>query len=312
MLRQKQILVEALRRQLELGKNKSEVPELLVKVKQEPSQNSGGPLSVLPHPPSSCEVGMVTIKQEVVEVQQVVSKTTLNVSPGRTLDAQIKSKQKSSHKNQQLICLQQSSRQFVQRQAIQKLLQQQQRNVQSQHRTAQSISQTLERCQNLQNPSQTKKRKCLKQQLQQPTLQNKQRLLLQQQKRQQHQILHTAVQLKQQEEPLWAPQVSNGCYKVISTTKTFFSSQVRWLRLQRGWIFGKYLPVIICFQESHLNQQSSPSLPLDLLKSNSTPAVLTDSKGNHFLIALTSHIRENAPEVCRSFRAATIKNPNIV
>lgn len=226
MLRQKQILVEALRRQLELGKNKSKVPELLVKVKQEPSENSGGPLSVLPHPPSSREVGMVTIKQEVVKVQQVVSKTTLNVSPSRTLDTQIKSKQKSSHKDQQLICLQQSSRQFVQRQAIQKLLQQQQRSVQSQHRTAQSISQTLERCQNLQNPSHPKK-KCLKQQLQQPTLQNKQRLLLQQQKRQQHQILHTAVQLKQQEEPPQAPQapqVSNGWYKVISTTKTFFSS----------------------------------------------------------------------------------------
>lgn len=233
MLRQKQILVEALRRQLELGKNKSKVPELLVKVKQEPSENSGGPLSVLPRPPSSsCEAGMVTIKQEVVKVQQVVSKTTLNVTPSRTLEAQIKSKQKSSHKNQQLICLQQSSRQFVQRQAIQKLLQQQQRNVQSQHRTAQSISQTLERCQNLENPSQMKKRKCLKQQLQQPTLQNKQRLLLQQQKRQQRQILHAAVHLKQQEaptqppQPPQPPQVSNRCYKVISTTKTFFLSEV--------------------------------------------------------------------------------------
>lgn len=228
MLRQKQILVEALRRQLELGKNKSKVPEPLVKVKQEPSENSGGPLPVLPHPPSSCEVGMVTIKQEVVEVQEVVSKTTLNVSPSRTLDAQIKSKQKNSHKNQRLICLQQSSQQFVQRQAIQKLLQQQQRNVQSQHRTAQSISQTLERCQNLENPSQMKKRKCLKQQqLQQPALQNKQRLLLQQQKRQQHQILHAAMQLKQQEATTQAPQVSNRSYKVISTTKTFFAGPVR-------------------------------------------------------------------------------------
>lgn len=231
MLRQKQNLVEALRRQLELGKNKSKVPELLVKVKQEPSENSGGPLSVLPHPPSSCEVGTVTIKQEVVEVQEVVSKTTLNVSPSQTLDTQTKSKQNNAHKNQQLICLQQSSKQFVQRQAIQKLLQQQQRNVQSQHRTAQSVSQTLERCQNLENPSQMKKRKCLKQQLQHPSLQNKQKLLLQQQKRQQHQILHAAMHLKQQEAPTQAPQVSNHHYK------GFLLHPVRCLKLPCGRIF---------------------------------------------------------------------------
>ncbi|XP_022619686.1 MKL/myocardin-like protein 1 [Seriola dumerili] len=51
-----------------------------------------------------------------------------------------------------------------------------------------------------------------------------------------------------------------------------------------------------------VNQQSAsaPSFPLDLLKTDSTPALVRDSNGNHFLIALTNHITENqspdAPE----------------
>ncbi len=65
------------------------------------------------------------------------------------------------------------------------------------------------------------------------------------------------------------------------------------------------LNVIVCFvqvSQAYLNQQSgpAPSFPLDLLKSNSTPTLVTDSNGNHFLIALASHIIENqrtdAPE----------------
>ena len=44
-----------------------------------------------------------------------------------------------------------------------------------------------------------------------------------------------------------------------------------------------------------LNQQtgSSSSFPLDLLKAHSTPTLVTDSNGNHFLIALTNHTTEN-------------------
>ncbi|XP_053194836.1 myocardin-related transcription factor A-like [Scomber japonicus] len=54
--------------------------------------------------------------------------------------------------------------------------------------------------------------------------------------------------------------------------------------------------------QAHLNQQSgsTPSFTLDLLKSDSTPTLVTDGNGNHFLIALTSHItddqRTDAPE----------------
>ncbi|CDQ63456.1 unnamed protein product [Oncorhynchus mykiss] len=44
-----------------------------------------------------------------------------------------------------------------------------------------------------------------------------------------------------------------------------------------------------------LNQQSrsTTSFPLDLLKTHSTPTLVTDSNGNHFLIALTNHCAES-------------------
>lgn len=40
----------------------------------------------------------------------------------------------------------------------------------------------------------------------------------------------------------------------------------------------------------YLHQHSVPVFPL---KSNATPIVVTDSNGNHFLIALTSHSTEH-------------------
>ncbi|TNN23017.1 MKL/myocardin-like protein 1 [Liparis tanakae] len=50
-------------------------------------------------------------------------------------------------------------------------------------------------------------------------------------------------------------------------------------------------------QVSHASftQQSGSAhpFPLDLLKSNSGPTLVTDGKGNHFLVALTSHVPES-------------------
>lgn len=238
MLRQKQRLVEVLRMQLEHGKRGGRVPEplILVKVKQEPPDMSSVPLSLghlpLSRPPSSCEmdVSTVTVKQEAVEAEEVVSKTTHGLL--QTQQAQIKSEQKSTQKKQQHICLQQSSLQFTQGQAIQKLLLQQQRNIQSH-------SQTLVR-QNLQDLSQQRKRKSHKQQLKQqeqqlkqPVLLNQQKSFLQQQNKQQHQTkqqqqiqIHTKIHLKQQQVLIQqkqqvrqqAPQVSNWFYSIIYNT----------------------------------------------------------------------------------------------
>ncbi|XP_061079796.1 myocardin-related transcription factor A isoform X2 [Conger conger] len=53
-------------------------------------------------------------------------------------------------------------------------------------------------------------------------------------------------------------------------------------------------------QQVFINQQmqtpasvSAPSFPLDLLKAQTTPTLLTDSNGNHFLIALTNHCTDS-------------------
>lgn len=216
MLRQKQRLVEVLRMQLERGKSRGRAPESLVpvKVKQEPSEKSSGCRSLdhspIPHLPSSCEmdVSMVTVKQETIEAEEVVCQTA---------------EQKSPQTKQQHICLQ-----FVQGQAIQKLLLEQQNNIQNQQRSIQSCNQTVIQ-QNLQNISQQRKRKSHKQQqLEHQSLLNHQRSFLQEQNRlqhqtrQQHQIqFHTKIHLKQQQvliqqrQPVQqtAPQVSDCFYK---------------------------------------------------------------------------------------------------
>lgn len=208
MLRQKQRLVEVLRMQLERGKSRGRAPESLVpvKVKQEPSEKSSGCRSLdhspIPHLPSSCEmdVSMVTVKQEAIEAEEVVCQTA---------------EQKSPQTKQQHICLQ-----FVQGQAIQKLLLEQQKNIQNQQRTIQSCNQTV---------IQQRKRKSHKQQqLEHQSLLNHQRSFLQEQNRlqhqtrQQHQIqVHTKIHLKQQEVLIQqrqqvqqtAPQVSDCFYK---------------------------------------------------------------------------------------------------
>lgn len=55
----------------------------------------------------------------------------------------------------------------------------------------------------------------------------------------------------------------------------------------------------VCFQVTPvlINQQNGSQLhtqaiSLDLLKANGTPTLVTDSNGNHYLIALTSHTTE--------------------
>ncbi|TKS91693.1 MKL/myocardin-like protein 1 [Collichthys lucidus] len=71
------------------------------------------------------------------------------------------------------------------------------------------------------------------------------------------------------------------------------------LRMQLEQGHPSFPPPVSCeldvtkVSETCLNQQSAPSFPLDLLKSTSAPTLVTDSNGNHFLIALSSHVTEN-------------------
>lgn len=201
LVKQQQRLVEALRTQLKQGKNKSKGPEppVLGKVKPEPAAS----------PP--CGTDIVSVEQK----EEVASTTTQRLHP--CLSLPIKSEQKISHKNQQRVFLQKSNQQFVQQQAIQKLLQQQQQ----QHGSGTGIRQTLETCQ-------AKKRKCSEQKQQTAPL-KKLTLPLQQQRSQRPHTLHGAAAPrgnKQEEAPLraqqvkrQAPRVSHACYEVISAGK---------------------------------------------------------------------------------------------
>lgn len=219
MLRQKQRLVELLRMQLEHGTRGGRVPEplVLLRVKQEPPDKPTVPLSFghppFPPPPSSvsCEMDVtkVTVKQEAIEAEEVVSETTMQLPDTHGLQPsnqtpeaqeqtqlQMKPEQMSTHtKHQQHVRLQQTTLQLAQQQAIQKLLLQQQHNIQNQQQKIQSRSQTLENQQNLQRLSQQRKKKSHKQQLKQ---QQQKQLLESQQQHQQSKQHQQQMQLKQQ------------------------------------------------------------------------------------------------------------------
>ncbi|XP_029364819.1 myocardin-related transcription factor A-like isoform X2 [Echeneis naucrates] len=314
MLKQKQRLVEVLRMQLELGKKKGRVtePVVLVRVKQEPPDKPSvpHPSGYLPSPSQTSSVSRdtaateVTVKQEATETEEVACKTTVQSRDSHGLvqsycqsqkaHEQIQLNIKPQTKQGQHVCLQQTALQLAQQQAIHKLLLQQQQQTTQNHN-----HQVLDSQQKLHKPSQQRKKKSHKQQLkqqQQPLhsrqqhqqsnqsqqqMQLKQQFLMQQQKSLlQHQI--------KQQQPTRQPQ------KIQLQTKMHLKQQQ-----------------VLIQQKQHAQQQSPQassecvnqqpgSLPFDLLKSDSTPALVTDSNGNHFLIALTNHInqsqRPDAPE----------------
>ncbi|XP_019121552.1 myocardin-related transcription factor A isoform X3 [Larimichthys crocea] len=313
MLRQKQRLVEVLRMQLEHGKRGGLVPEplVLVRVKQEPPDKPSVPLSSghpsFP-PPVSCELDVtkVTVKQEAVEEEEVVSETTIQSpdtrglpqSSTQTQEAQKKPEQMSTPTKQQHICLQETTLQFAQQQAIQKLLLQQQHNAQNQQQTVQNRNQTLENQQNLQKLSQQRKKKShkqqLKQQQQQQLSQSQQQQRQQQSKQHQQQMqLKQQILLKQQKSFLQQQnkqqQQTKQLQQIQIQTKIHLKQQQQ-LLVQQKQRAQQQSPQV---SQTCLNQQSAPSFPLDLLKSNSAPTLVTDSNGNHFLIALSSHVTEN-------------------
>lgn len=124
-LMQKEQMVEMLRFQLEIRTN-GELPESMVhvKVKQEPLDSYGSPLSLIhpPSPPFTPTEEMVTIKQEVIK-EEVVSWT----SPGVPQCAQ------KGH-----TC------EFSQQQMRQKLLRPQECDIQKEERTNENRDRTLE------------------------------------------------------------------------------------------------------------------------------------------------------------------------
>ncbi|KAI3360080.1 hypothetical protein L3Q82_014395 [Scortum barcoo] len=297
MLRQKQRLVEVLRMQLEHRARGGRVPEplVLLRVKQEPPDKPTVPLSFgqppFPPPLSSVsrdmDVTKVTVKQEAMEAEEVVPETTMSKTSSETPEAQ---EQLNTHtKHQQHVCLQQTTLQLAQQQAIQKLLRQQHHSIQNQQQKIQNCSQTLENQQNLQKLSQQRKRKSQKQQLkqQQQLFQSQQQ---HQQSKQQQMQLKQQILLKQQKLLLQQQnkQQTKQLQQIQIQTKIHLKQQ-QVLIQQKQQAQQQQPPQV---PQAYLNQQSA-SFPLDLLKNNSTPTLVTDSNGNHFLIALTSHVAEN-------------------
>uniref|UniRef100_A0A3Q3K8N0 SAP domain-containing protein n=2 Tax=Monopterus albus TaxID=43700 RepID=A0A3Q3K8N0_MONAL len=295
MLRQKQRLVEVLRMQLEHGKKGGRVPDpvVLVRVKQEPPDKPNSPL------PSSVPCGMdvtkVNIKQEAIEAEEAVSETTVQ-SPdfhgfpqfsnrAHEVQEQILMHSKpEQRKQEQHVCLQQTTLRLAQQQAIHELLLQQQHNIQNH-------SQTPENQQNLQKRSQQRKKKPQKQQQKQQLvksqqghqqMQLKQQILLKQQKS----LLQQ--QIKQHQQQTKQPQQIQIQTKIHLKQQQVLIQQNQKVQQQQQ----QQPPQVL---QAYPNKQPglAPVFPLDLLKRDSTPALVTDSHGNHFLIALTSHITGN-------------------
>lgn len=308
MLMQKQRLVELLRTQLADKKRNAQAqrrapePVVLVRIKQEPLDKPSVPPSSL-----SCDMDVtkVTVKQEAIDAEDVVSEVR-SQSTDRLLQASSQSLEekelvllqrkpaqiRAQTKPQPQVRLQQTSLQLAQQQAIQKLLLQKQ----YQQQAILSRNQTLENQQNLQKRSQQRGKTLhepqLKQQKQQQVVLKQHRSLVEQKMKHLHRTkepqqlqMPTKIHLKQQ-------QVLSQSDAAVNTSDLHaFTGKSMTVVLQNECYYFCFTQV----SQAHLKQQSgsAPSFPLDLLKSDSTPTLVTDSHGNHFLIALTSQITEN-------------------
>ncbi|XP_008286222.1 MKL/myocardin-like protein 1 [Stegastes partitus] len=312
MLRQKQKLVEVLKMQLEHGSREGQSPEsqILLRVKEEPPDKPGVALSTghPPFPPQALhemDVTVVTVKQEAMEEEEVASETTVQ-SPDTNgllqpltqtqesqeqIQLQLKPEQKIAQNKQEHVCLQQTALQLDQQQAIQKLLLQQQHNIQKQQHKLQNHNQLLENQQNLQKLCQQRKKKCQKLQQQKQAAHSQHH---QQSKYLQQMQLKEQILLRQQksllQQQLKQQQQTKQLQKIQIQTKIHVKQQQ--VLVQQKQQTQQQWPQV---PQAYLHQQPGSALPfsVDLLKSDSAPTLVTDSNGNHFLIALTSHVAGN-------------------
>ncbi|KAL6103252.1 uncharacterized protein ACO6RY_02688 [Pungitius sinensis] len=304
MLRQKQRLVEVLRMQLDHGKRGGPEPLVLVRVKHEPPDTPGVPQSFGPQPIStppssaSCEMDAikVAVKQEAIEAEEDARETatqlpaihglprplTLTPEGLERAQLQIQPEQTSAQTKQQHVRLQQTSLQLAQQQAIQQLLLQQQRSFPNEQKV--NNQKPIHTQENLQKLTQQRKKKSHKQHLKQ--LQQQQQPLPLHQQSKQHNQLKQQILLKQQRSLLQQQQTKQLQEIQVQTKIQLKQQQVLMQHKQQAQQQ---------VTQASFNQQSGsgPSFPRDLVKDNSTPTLVTDSNGNHFLVALTSHITDN-------------------
>ncbi|XP_041829812.1 myocardin related transcription factor Ab isoform X3 [Melanotaenia boesemani] len=304
MLRQKQRLVETLRSQLEQGKMAGGIV-----VKSEGSEKSRTSAEVklqtlikasAIQPPTLPNGIVVTVKKEV-ELEERME--------GITEEAQAKKPAQPMQCSQEtLLRLQQIHRLQVQQAEQQK----QQAQPKQQQVQLQKVAEIRPNPQKQPQQQQQKKeaqillqqqqqlQQLIIQQTQQKQLQAQQKLaqqkLAQQKLVQQNQLKQTEaqqknqVQLKQVQVQIQNQTVTSQKPAVNQTQQRKHQKAQQRLQQRRQTVAAttqQVTPVII-------NQQNGTPLhtqafSLDLLKANGTPTLVTDSNGNHYLIALTSH-----------------------
>ncbi|KAM6905357.1 LOW QUALITY PROTEIN: myocardin-related transcription factor A-like [Xenentodon cancila] len=277
MLRQKQQLVEALKMQLENGNREDPEQLVLLRVKEEPADNSGAALSTIRTslPPQllsfSCgtDISKITIKQEAVEAEIAGTEASVQISDAGTLGPQpplVQTQQVQDKMHLQLrpdqprrkhVSPRQSALQLAQQQALQKVLQKQQM-IQSRIQVADAQQKLCQVKQKKPQKLQPEQQDCQKQRTQsQQHRQQPERSL---------QVKQTIVPKPQNQQPEQKQPQSNQQQQI----------QIHLKQNQAP--------------HTNLSQQSgsAPSFPLDHLKSDSIPTLISDTNGNHFLISLTN------------------------
>ncbi|XP_056906462.1 myocardin related transcription factor Ab isoform X2 [Takifugu flavidus] len=302
MLRQKQRLVETLRSQLEQGKMTSGTE------KEVNEKSSTSPEVKLPpvikasslQSPNLPNGLVVKVKKEVDCEEEM---------EGITEEAQVRKMAQPTQCSQEtLLRLQQIQRLQVQQAVLQKqTVQQSQMQVQN---TAESKpnppqqQQPKKEAQALLLQQQQQLQQLIIQQTQQKQLQAQQRLAqhkLSQQKQSQQKLVQQN-QLKQAQGQVQQSQQKNQLKQVqvqIQKPLVHQTQQRRQLKAQHRHQQRQQMaaaptqqvaPVLINQQNG--TQVHAQTISLDLLKASGTPTLITDSNGNHYLIALTSNTAE--------------------
>ncbi|XP_053196748.1 myocardin related transcription factor Ab [Scomber japonicus] len=313
MLRQKQRLVETLRSQLEQGKVtggivvEKEVGEKSRTISQEVKPQTLIKASAI-QPPTFPNGLVVKVKKEL-EAEEGME--------GVTEEAQMKKLAQPMQCSQEtLLRLQQIHRLQVQQAEQQKQQLQSQAQLQ---KAAEAKSNTPKQQQQQQQQQQQKKeaqillhqqqqlQQLIIQQTQQKQLQAQQKLAQQklaQQKLSQQKLVQQS-QLKQTQGQLQAQQKNQVQLKqvqvqiqnqTVATQKTTVNPTHQRKQLKAHQRHKQQTPAVTTQQVTpvFINQQNgtqvhTQAISLDLLKANGTPTLVTDTNGNHYLIALTSH-----------------------
>ncbi|XP_070707287.1 myocardin related transcription factor Ab isoform X2 [Pempheris klunzingeri] len=297
MLRQKQRLVETLRSQLEQGKMAVQEKEGSEKSKTFPEVKLQTLIKASAIQPPTLPNGIVVKVKKEAEPEEGME--------GVTEEAQVKkSAQPMQCSQETLLRLQQIHRLQVQQAEQQKQTLQQSQvqlqkvaevksnppNLQQQKKEAQILLHQQQQLQQL-----------IIQQTQQKQLQAQQKLaqqklaqqkLSQQKVVQQNQLKQGQVQQGQQKNQVQLKQVQVQIQKsAVNQTqqRRHQKAQLRQQQKQQTAAVTTQQVAPVFINQPNGAQIHTQAISLDLLKANGTPTLVTDSNGNHYLIALTSH-----------------------